>query len=281
MDYLSIIKSGGCLVMGRTKVDKLDEPFSISEAVKNNLEKTLFAGGLDLSTVKECGCIVVGGQELMAKVKGLQENIDYAFYVLSEITGEATIHRGIYEDNSDSLRVFTITGGLDSPTGRLEELSTDLYFRPDLFENEGLLLREQKEDILSLAEHFLAREANFYNREDKILNSEAKKLILYYSWPGNIRELAKAMARAHELTIGRVIGPDALPFKVIFADSKNYPKHILPILDKVQRQIIAKAIELFRGNRPSAARILGIEPQRLNHLTEKLNIPVVEMNTDS
>jgi len=177
--------------------------------------------------------------------------------------------------------VFTITGGLDSPTGRLEELSTDLYFQPDLFENEGLLLREQKEDILSLAEHFLAREANFYNREDKILNSEAKKLILYYSWPGNIRELAKAMARAHELTIGRVIGPDALPFKIIFADSKNYPKNILPILDKVQRQIITKAIELFQGNRPSAARILGIEPQRLNHLTEKLNIPVVEMNTDS
>jgi cell division GTPase FtsZ len=281
LDYLSIIKSGGCLVMGRTKVDKLDEPFSISEAVKNNLEKTLFAGGIDLSTVKECGCIVVGGKELMANVKGLQENIDYAFYILSEMTGEATIHRGIYEDNSDSLRVFTITGGLDSPTGRLEELSTDLYFRPDLFENEGLLLREQKEDILSLAEHFLAREANFYNREDKILNSEAKQLLLYYSWPGNIHELSKAMARAHELTIGRVIGPDALPFNIIFADFKNYPKHIFPILGKVQRQIIIKAIELFQGNRLHAARILGIEPQRLNHLIEKLNVPVVEIKTDS
>ena len=281
LDYLSVIESGGCLVMGRTQVDKLDDPFSISEAVKNNLEETLFAGGLDLSTVKACGCIVVGGKELMAKVSGLQDNINYAFDVLSEMTGAATIHRGIYEDNSDSLRVFTIVGGLDSPMSRLEELRTDLYFRPDVVDTEGLLLRERREDILSLAEYFLAKEANFYDREDKILSSDAEKLLLYYSWPGNIRELAKAMERAHELTIGRVIGPDALPFKIIFADSHSYPKHMLPTLDKVQRRIIAKAFELFKGRKLSAARILGIETQRLNHLIEKFNIPVAETNTSS
>ncbi|MHC4310695.1 MAG: AAA-type ATPase lid domain-containing protein, partial [Planctomycetota bacterium] len=275
MDYLSVIESGGCLVMSRTKVDKLDEPYSISVAVKNSLHKTLFAGGLDLSTVKECGCIVVGGKELMAKVKGLQENIDYAFYALSEMTGQATIHRGIYEDNSDSLRVYTVIGGLDSPKSRLEELHTDLYFRPEVFDYEGLLLREQKEDILSLAEYFLTREANFYNREDKILNSDAKNLLLYYSWPGNIHELAKAMERAHELTIGRIIHPVALPFKIIFADPEKYPKHILPIIDKAQRQVIVKALGLFQGQKVSVARILGIKPRRLNYLIEKLNIPLV------
>lgn len=281
LDYLNVIESGGCLVMGRTKVDKLDDPFSISEAVKNNLEKTLFAGGLDLSTVKSCGCIVVGGRELMAKVKGLQEKIDYAFYILSEMTGEATIHRGIYEDNSDSVRVFTIIGGLNSPMDRLEKLRAELYFRPDVFETGGLQLREQRKDILSLAEYFLAKEAKFYNREDKILNTDAKQLLLYYSWPGNIRELAKAMGRAHELTTGRVIHPDALPFKIIFADIENYPKHILGILYKVQRRVIVKTLELFKGSKSRASRILGIEPQRLNHLIEKLNISEVEINTSS
>jgi cell division GTPase FtsZ len=271
LDYLSIIESGGCLIMGRTKVDKLEGRFSISEAVKNNFEKTLFANGLDMSTVKECGCIVVGGKEIMAKVKGLQEKIDYAFYVLSEMTGKATIHRGIYEDNSDSLRVFTIIGGLDSPAGRLEELSTELYFRPEVFDNEGLLLWERKEDILSLAEYFLAKEANFYGREDKILSSDVKKVLLNYSWPGNIRELAKAMERAYELTIGRIIQLDSLPFKMIFSESENYPTYMLPILDNVKRRIITKAFELFQGRRPSVARILGIEPQLLERLIEELN----------
>ncbi len=281
LDYLNIIESGGCLIMSRTKVDKFDNPFSISEAVKKSFEKTLFADGQDLSTVKVCGCIVVGGRELMAKVKGLQENIDYAFDVLSEITGESTIHRGIYEDNSDSLRVYTIIGGLDSPTSRLEKLSTDLYFRPNIVDIRGLPLRERKEDILALAEYFLAKEANFYSREDKFLSSDTRKLLLKYPWPGNVRELAKAMERAHELSMGREIQPDALPFEIIFADSENYPKHMLPTLDKVKRKIISKALKLFQGHKLNAARILGIEPQRLNHLIEKLNIPVAEINTSS
>jgi cell division GTPase FtsZ len=124
VDYHSIILSGGCTIMGLTKVSKFDDKFAISEAVKKNLEKTLLAGGFDLSTAKLAGCCVVGGKKLMNDVKGLQDNIDYAFDVLSEITGQASIHRGIYEDNRSSLRVYTIIGGLDSPTARLEELKS-------------------------------------------------------------------------------------------------------------------------------------------------------------
>ena len=61
---------------------------------------------------------------MVGSSKGLQDNIDYAFDVLSEITGRATIHRGIYEDVRDSLRAYTIIGGLDSCTARLEELKS-------------------------------------------------------------------------------------------------------------------------------------------------------------
>jgi cell division GTPase FtsZ len=122
VDYRSIMESNGCAIMGLTKVSKFGDKFALSEAVKKNLSKTLLAGGFDLSTSKVAGCIAVGGKKLMANVKGLQDNIDYAFDVLSEITGKATIHRGIYEDSRDSLRVYTIIGGLDAPTERLEEL---------------------------------------------------------------------------------------------------------------------------------------------------------------
>ncbi|MGB2863717.1 MAG: hypothetical protein WBC05_10370 [Sedimentisphaerales bacterium] len=124
MDYRSIMESGGCAIMGLTKVKAFDDPYALSEAVKENLEKTLLAGGFDLSTAELAGCIVVGGKKLMAHTKGLQNNIDYAFDVLSEITGRATIHRGIYEDDRDCLRVYTIIGGLDSPSTRLEEISS-------------------------------------------------------------------------------------------------------------------------------------------------------------
>jgi cell division GTPase FtsZ len=124
MDYRSIMESGGCAIMGLTKVKAFDDPYALSEAVKENLEKTLLAGGFDLSTAELAGCIVVGGKKLMAHTKGLQSNIDYAFDVLSEITGRATIHRGIYEDDRDCLRVYTIIGGMDNPNTRLEEISS-------------------------------------------------------------------------------------------------------------------------------------------------------------
>jgi cell division GTPase FtsZ len=120
-DYRSIRKSGGCAIMGLTKVEELKDKFAISKAVKDNLEKTLLAGEFDLSSAQEVGCAIMGGNELMANVKGLQQKINYAFDILSDMTGQATVHRGIYEDSKDSIRVYTIMGGLNIPTARFED----------------------------------------------------------------------------------------------------------------------------------------------------------------
>jgi len=122
VDYHSIMQAGGCAIMGLTTVPEFEDKFVVSQAVKRNLEKTLLASGFDLATARMAGCIVVAGRQLIEGVKGLQDNIDYAFDNLSEITGDATIHRGIYEDGRDSLRVYTIIGGLETCTTRLESL---------------------------------------------------------------------------------------------------------------------------------------------------------------
>ncbi|MCK5564243.1 MAG: hypothetical protein KAJ07_03275, partial [Planctomycetes bacterium] len=122
VDYHSIMSGGGCAMMGLTQIANIRDKFAISSAVRNNLEKTLLAGGFDLSTANFAGCVIVGGKKMMANVPGLQDNIDYAFDVLSEITGKATVHRGIYEDSRETLRVYTIISGLDKPTERLDEL---------------------------------------------------------------------------------------------------------------------------------------------------------------
>jgi len=271
--YQSIMKSGGCAIMGVTKVNEFDDKYAISKAVKNNLEKTMLAGEFDLSTTKAAACIVVGGKELMANVKGLQQNIDYAFDVLGEITGQATIYRGIYEDNGDCLRVYTIIGGLDGPDGRLEELSSGFYFQPEEAGIEDPPLWERKEDVISLAEYFLAREANCHRGPDKVLSPETKKVLLHYSWPGNVRELAKAMERAYELTLGEEIQLDTLPCNIIFAETEVYPKEILPILDQVRREIITKTFTSYANPcEEFIARMLGIKCHHLNRLIEQLGI---------
>ncbi len=122
VDYQSICQAGGCAIMGLTKVKDFSTASAISDAMKASLSKTLLASGFDMRTAKVVGAIVVGGKNIMANTPGLQDNINNAFDVLTDLTGNATVHRGIYEDDKESLRVYTIIGGLDTPFDRLEEL---------------------------------------------------------------------------------------------------------------------------------------------------------------
>ncbi|MBN1818625.1 MAG: hypothetical protein JW828_14785 [Sedimentisphaerales bacterium] len=124
VDYQSIIRAGGCAIMGLTKVNEYQDRFALSSAVRKNLAKTLLCDGYDLATAKVAGCAVVGGKSMMATTPALQDNINYAFDVLADITGNATIHRGIYEDQRNSLRVYTVIGGLDFPAERIEQIIT-------------------------------------------------------------------------------------------------------------------------------------------------------------
>jgi cell division GTPase FtsZ len=249
-DYGSIMGAGGCLIMGASEVDRLDDTLAISKSVENSLQTTLFAGGEDLSTAKAGGCIVIGGNELMTYIKGMQDNIDYAFDTLSEVSGQATICRGIYEDERDGLGAYTIIGGLKSPTARLEELSTDLYHQPDMVEIEGLPIKERREDILAMAEYFLTKQANSCGGPHKNLSSEARTIVLNYSWPGNLRELANAIEYAYDGTVGQHIPPEALPYDIIFADTELYSEHALPTIDRVKLRITRKAYDEFLQSLP-------------------------------
>jgi len=121
-DYHSIMTAGGCAVMGVTELNGFRDKEAIISAIKKNLNRTLLAGGFRFSGAKIAGSIIVGSRKLMANETGLQKDIDNIYDALAEITGNATIHRGIYEDYRESLRVYTIIGGLKAPTRRLNQL---------------------------------------------------------------------------------------------------------------------------------------------------------------
>ena len=149
---------------------------------------------------------------------------------------------------------------------------SDLYYRLNVVTLEVPPLRQRREDILPLAEYFLASQSAFYNEPAKVLAEDVKKLLLRYSWPGNIRELANAMERAYVLTMGGEIQPSVLPFEIIIEESESAGKQELPTLDEVKRKVIMRTLEYTRGRKLSAAKILGIERRQLNRLIEKLNI---------
>jgi len=157
----------------------------------------------------------------------------------------------------------------------------DLYYRLNVVTLEVPPLRQRKEDILLLAEYFLATQSQFYSEPLKHLSESSKELLLKYHWPGNVRELANAMERAYVLTISQEIKPAALPVELIIADSTQYPQHELPTLDDVKRRIILQTLEYTQGRKIAAARILGIERRSLNRLIEKLAISLGQIRKES
>lgn len=169
----------------------------------------------------------------------------------------------------------------------LKEMVNNKKFRADLFYRLNVVtlevppLRQRKEDILPLAEYFLANQASFYGEPEKKLSQETEKLLLNYSWPGNVRELANAIERAYVLTQAQQIEPATLPFEIMIADTAQYPKHEMPTLDEVNRKIVIKTLEFTKGRKLATAKILGIERRSLNRLIEKLNISLSNINKKS
>lgn len=121
-DYGSIMRAGGCMIMGMTTVKDPAANGSISSAIKGNLEKTLLAEGFDLRTASHAAAVVLGGKSVFESVPGLMEAIEGGMDTLALMTGKALVHRGIYEDDKDRLAVYTLVGGLASPEKRIKAL---------------------------------------------------------------------------------------------------------------------------------------------------------------
>jgi transcriptional regulator with GAF, ATPase, and Fis domain len=148
----------------------------------------------------------------------------------------------------------------------------DLYYRLNVVTVNVPPLRERPEDVLCLAEYFLARQAELYSEPYKVLSDEIKKLLVNYHWPGNVRELANVMERAYVLTETEQITPASLPTDILIATPTRDGKVRLPTLDEAQRKVIIQALNAVSGRKMAAAKILGLERRKLNRLMQRYNI---------
>jgi len=149
--------------------------------------------------------------------------------------------------------------------GDLATLISQGTFREDLFYRLNVIhvmlppLRDRREDIPALAEHFLGRAADKLGRALR-LSPDALERLLRYPWPGNVRELENAMERAAILTRTGSVEPDDLPPHVSaglqLGPSPALPKQIT--LADAERDHILQTLERFGGNHSGAAEALGI-----------------------
>lgn len=149
----------------------------------------------------------------------------------------------------------------------------DLYYRLNVVHIEVPPLRERKEDIDLLAASFLET----FNSEDKRkiegFTPAAKKALMSYSWPGNIRELKNAIESAVVLARGKNIDKDDLPQQVRDSGSGARISFDLPItLDEAERRLILETISYAKGNKTKAAELLGIGRKTISRRMQDLKI---------
>jgi DNA-binding NtrC family response regulator len=130
----------------------------------------------------------------------------------------------------------------------------DLYYRLKVFAIDVPPLRERREDIPLLADHFLKKFATAMNKPLPTLAPQAVDLLLAHDWPGNVRELENAVERA--MVIGR--GPEIQPADFPFQLQPTQPV-AGRTLDEIERGHIERVLQETAGNLSRAARILDID----------------------
>jgi len=142
----------------------------------------------------------------------------------------------------------------------------DLFYRLNVIHIHMPPLRERKEDIPALVEHFLAKHRYSATAQPAAISEEALRRLMEYDWPGNVRELEKVVERAVVLSRGQVITSRELPFGDHEADGEEGHGEDLPTersffkksVAQFEKDLIMKALRDAGGNRSKAAEMLGI-----------------------
>ena len=174
-------------------------------------------------------------------------------------------------------RVVTATNRDLEAAIKSGEFRQDLYYRLNVVSVTVPPLRERREDIPLLALYFANKYAARSKRPFTGVSAAARKLLLQYSWPGNIRELENAIEHAMVLGLTEEILPEDLPSAVL--EGQNEPgdgASYHAVVNRAKRELIVDALETTQNRYPEAAKLLGIHPKYLHRLARNLNIKGAE-----
>jgi two-component system response regulator HydG len=155
----------------------------------------------------------------------------------------------------------------------LGEFREDLYYRLKVLEIELPPLRERREDIPLLINHFVTLFNKSYKKSIEGISQEALKIFMDYSWPGNVRELQHAIEHAFVLCNGPTITLEHLP-----AEIRDYsPPEVVAAAERtktsaLQTPDILEALIKTGWNKAKTARLLGISRPTLYQLIQLHNL---------
>lgn len=169
------------------------------------------------------------------------------------------------------IRVITATNEDLEEAVKMGNFREDLFHRLNEFSIKVPKLRDRKEDLMLLANHFLEKANRELEKEVLGFDDEVLDAFQRYAWPGNLRELQNLIKRAVLLTQEKFISLSALPVKIATADTVPADDYNL-FKNKNEQEMILDALEKADGNKSKAARILRVDRKTLYNKLKQYDI---------
>lgn len=171
-----------------------------------------------------------------------------------------------------------------------ENFREDLYFRINVITIAMPPLREREGDLPLLAQHFLEKYSQELSKDVRRISAYAMDILGQYSFPGNVRELENIIERSVALETSNIVLPESLALSTfreaqprrnrrrfdLDADGVQLDK----IMEEIEKEYLLKALEIARGSKQKAAKLLGINMRSLRYRLDKMRIQEAESPED-
>lgn len=195
-------------------------------------------------------------------------SLDLQAKLLRVLESQTFIKVGDTQTSSVNVRIIAATNRDLQGEAEVGKFRLDLYYRLSVFSIQLPPLSHRREDILPIAQHFLAEFGAKVNRNQLSLDKAVISKLTGHHWKGNIRELKNVIERLAILSDSDVITADLLPFEfhteTAISDSMN--------MQLVEKMHIIKVLRYTKGNKTEASRLLGIGLTTLYRKIEEYNI---------
>jgi DNA-binding NtrC family response regulator len=213
-------------------------------------------------------------------------SMDTQSKILRVLQDRKFMHLGGIHELQVDVRIIAATNVDLRQMVREGKFREDLFYRLNVISIDLPPLRQRKEDIPLLVEHFLRKYSLENERQYRRITPEGLRPLVSYSWPGNVRELENVIERAVVLSSGTEIGVDLLPDQIAgrgtaFPVVEHRPDaSLFDILEDCERRIITDMLEKCNWNQTEAAERFRVPLSTLNQKIKRLTIEIKKKGRD-
>jgi len=263
--------------------DRAFVPVNTGSMPPDLLESTLFGhvkGAFTSAVASKKGLFEIADRGTLFLDEIGTMGMDTQSKILRVLQDRKFMHLGGVQELQVDVRIIAATNVDLKQLVREGKFREDLFYRLNVISIDLPPLRQRREDIPLLVEHFLKKYSEENERQPRRITTDALRALLSYSWPGNVRELENVIERAVVLSSSTDVGPNLLPDQIVERGTvfpileHRADASLFDIVEDCERRIITDMLERCNWNQTEAAERFRVPLSTLNQKIKRLSIEI-------